>query len=180
MKRSHDLTEAAYYVCFEMFHLRYYADVYERAPKDRRFRAMFGERIGQAYEYSFLIHLRVLLDFFFRPPTHSDDVWVRDFEDNPGFSAAYPNNLYTKPTGALETATQLNKRLAHFTDMRWKEKSTHWGMESYRVYWIHLLVLIDAFEIALTGLPKATFDERMKAFKSSSDHESFINVRPVS
>src|SRR5713101_4238606 len=163
-----DLNEAAEYIAFEMFHLRYYAEVFEKCPAPRRFRSVFGERIGTAYEYSFLLHLRVLLDFFYREPKPgSDDVWVGHFRSVMGFDEVYGETLCAPPEGALAISRHLNKRLAHFTEVRWKEKDQHIGMESYRLYWIALLKLIDKFEAALTGTPKDEFDRRMTAFRET-------------
>jgi hypothetical protein len=170
-----DLNEAAKYIAFEMFHLCYYAEVYEQCPEQRRFRSAFGERIGQAYEYSFLLHLRVLLDFFFRNPRPGyDDVWVGHFSSMPGFKTAYPKDCYLRPDGALAISRHLNKRLAHFTEVRWKEKDRHIGMESYRPYWRTILKLIDKFEAALTGTPKTEFDQRMRELRASCDHQLYI------
>jgi hypothetical protein len=172
-----DLNEAAKYIAFEMFHLRYYAAVFEECPEHRRFRSALGERIGQAYEYSFLLHLRVLLDFFYREPKPGgDDVWVGHFRSITGFEKAYGEALYTPPEGALTISRHLNKRLAHFTEVRWKEKDQHIGMESYRFYWITLLNLIDKFEAALSGTPKDEFDRRMNAFSESCDHQTHIRM----
>jgi hypothetical protein len=170
-----DLNEAAYYIAFEMFHLRYYAEVFERSPQPSRFRGAFGERIGQAYEYCFLLHLRVLLDFFYREPgKRTDDVWVGHFRAVDGFESAYPKTLYSQPAGVSKISAHLNKRLAHFTEVRWKEKLLHLDMESYRQYWLGLLVLFDKFESALTGTPKDLFDRRMKALIDTCDHEDHI------
>jgi hypothetical protein len=170
-----DLSEAAFTISFEMFHLRYYVATYNNTPEKRRFRAAFGERIGQAYEYSLLLHLRVLLDFFYRKPKQDqDDVWVGHFEELQGFSTKYPATLYNGPPDSHEVRRHLNKWLAHFTDARWKLRNEHWGMARYAKQWVLLLELIDRFEAALVGEPKQRFDSRMKAFEKNRDHHLHI------
>jgi hypothetical protein len=171
-----DLVEAAHTICFEMFHLRYYVATYDNTPEKHRFRAAFGERVGQAYEYALLLHLRVLLDFFYRKPKHyQDDVWVGHFNQLNNFSISYPPELYKAPPDSHEVRRHLNKWLAHFTDGRWTLRHEHWGMDRYAKQWVLLLMLIDKFEAALTGDAKRRFDLRMKVFEQNQDHHLYIH-----
>lgn len=128
-RHSIDLDEAASTIAFEMFHLRYYAEVYESCPPPYRFRTEFGERIGQAYEYSFLLHLRVLLDFFYKKP-EKDDVCVSHFPNR----EVAEEVRRCRPEGVERVSTNLNKRLAHFTEFRWKGEQKHLSLDDYRPY----------------------------------------------
>jgi hypothetical protein len=173
LPRSPDLTKAAETICFEMFHLRYYADLYTKTKgKGRRFRTVYGERIGQAFEYSLLLHLRVLLDFFFKEPK-GDDVGVSDFDALPGFDQAFPATLRKASNGVWTVSNHLNKRLAHFCEFRWKN-GDHKGMDFYEQYWQPLLGLIDAFEKALSGIPHQKYHDRLKKFQENCDEQKFL------
>jgi hypothetical protein len=96
--------------------------------------------------YALLLHFRVLLDFFYRPP-RLDDCSVRHFRVLPEFADAYPEQNERAPDGALSVSDHLNKRLAHITAERWRSAPP--GMEYYEAYFPGIDRLITAFEEAL-------------------------------
>jgi hypothetical protein len=84
-----DLRSAAHFAAFEMYHFLYYTGMYREDPGLRVLSATLGPGFRQAIEYSILLHLRVLIDFFYYEP-RQDDCWVGHFRTLPGFSAAFP------------------------------------------------------------------------------------------
>jgi hypothetical protein len=61
---------------------------------------------------SYLIHLRNLIDFFYRPKDHEDDVIAADFFDDP---SAWSATISTSLDAAQKRA---NKELSHLTTKR--------------------------------------------------------------
>jgi len=114
-----ELAIAAHHLAFDIHHFRFYA----RLHKEGRLTA-FGPAVHQAFLYSLLLHFRILLDFFYKEPLQ-DDCCVGHFRALPEFEAAFPPAMYIPPVGARDVSVNLNKRLAHMTATRWREKQPH-------------------------------------------------------
>jgi hypothetical protein len=116
-----------------------------------------GER--QAIQYSWLTHLRVLIDFFYTRPKH-DDIVVSDFCMLPDFSAHYPHELLEQPEWVEKMRIHLNKRLAHLTATR---QTPGPKMDYYTEGMKSISSLIPIFENALPEeLAKVIRHERAK------------------
>jgi hypothetical protein len=90
---------------------------------------------------SFIIHTRVLIDFFYRDK-RKDDIVAQDFlPDNKNW-----NNLRLQKAGILETAwKKANKQLAHLTETRIKQRKL--GEENWKgsEIFIEMNKVIDCF-----------------------------------
>lgn len=153
-----ELVKAAYHLAFDIHHFRFYA----RLLKEGRITA-FGPAVHQAFLYSLLLHFRVLLDFFYREPVH-DDCWVGHFKALPEFAAAFPSAIHAPPVGAREVSVNLNKRLAHMTATRWRERPP--DMSYYTNYFEGIEKLIVAFQAALPNDVRQSLDNRLHEFET--------------
>jgi hypothetical protein len=113
-----DLKRAVPHLAFDMQHFRCYLKLHRNTKLQRACPAA-----SQAVVYSLLLHLRLLLDFFYGPPK-KDDCWAGHFGVLPGFSAAFSSRA-ASPTRdqAREVSTNLHKRLAHLTATRWEKRA---------------------------------------------------------
>ena len=110
-----DLNKAVTHFAFDVQHFRCYLDLHRNTKLRRTSPAAW-----QAVVYSLLLHLRLLLNFFYGRP-REDDCCVRHFKVLPGFSVAFPSNsLSLTPVEARQVSFNLNKRLAHLTATRWE------------------------------------------------------------
>jgi hypothetical protein len=97
--------------------------------------------------YSLLLHLRVLVDFFFVAPK-SDDCRVGHFRSLPAFEAAFPGKITVPSQEEIEELRlNLNKRLAHLTATRWREARP--PRDYYARYFDDIDALLALFEKAL-------------------------------
>jgi len=137
-----ELKKAVQELAFDVQHFRCYVQLYKK-PKLRQ----VCPAAYQAVIYSLLLHLRVLLDFFYGPPK-KDDCWVRHFSVLPEFSAAFPSKILSPaPHEARELSLTLHKRLAHLTATRWEKPPR--SMDYYEQYFDGINTLIDQFTAAL-------------------------------
>jgi hypothetical protein len=150
---SDELKKAVKEIAFDMQHFRCYVEMH-RAGKLLRHRT-----ISQAVVYSLLLHLRVLLAFFYGPVSR-DDVWVGDFgETFPSFQFKFQPIVVPAPDDARDVSFQLNKRLAHLTATRWRKKAP--SMDFYGKYFDGVEALIMRFQDALPDDVKAIWTVEM-------------------
>jgi len=150
-----ELVRAAPHVAFDIYHFRIYAKLYKELLSP-------FSPVPQAIVYSLLLHFRVLLDFFYKNPVE-DDCWVGHFRVLPGFEAAFPQAIHTPPPGARQVSINLNKRLAHLTATRWREKAP--DMAYYSNYFEGIEKLIVAFQAALPNDVRQSFDCELQRFE---------------
>ena len=116
-----ELIKAAGELAFETQHFRCYGTLKD----DAKLRA-FSAAASQAVGYSLLIHLRVLMDFFFAV-SKDDDCHIEHFKTLPEFAAAFPDSLHVRTTKTKAAMILLNKRMAHMTATRWEKPAQAWG-----------------------------------------------------
>jgi hypothetical protein len=145
-----ELTKAAEHIAFEIQHFRCYAILHN----DPALRAV-SPAASQAVGYALLLHLRVLIEFFFCEP-EQDDCHVVHFHALPGFTAAFPPYTHERTKHTDEVAKYLNKLLAHFTANRWEEHRPAW--KYYEEYSPVIAELANKFETALQGEAKVAYD----------------------
>lgn len=153
---AHDLKMAARYIAFELYHFRLLVTLY----RDRA-EVFAGGLNRQVYEYSLLLHLRILLDFFYTRP-RLQDMGVNHFRVLPAFDVAFPKLKI--PRWKVAVKEQLDKRLVHFTEARWL-MPTDYEMSDYAQYFDHMLVLISDFEKALPPDLRAEFECRLQTYE---------------
>lgn len=154
---SDELKKALKEIAFDMQHFRCYV-------------ALSGQRgllryptVHQAVVYSLLLHLRVLLGFFYVPPKH-DDVWVWHFgETFECFKTQFEPISDPTPDDVAQVSKELHKRLAHLTATRWKKKAP--SMDFYDKYFDAVEALIVRFRDALPDDVKAVFDVEMSRWE---------------
>jgi hypothetical protein len=150
-----ELTHALEHLAFEIRWFR----IFEQRAKDGSLH-LRDSSCGQAVGYCVLIHFQILLAFFYDTQPRKDDVVVTDFRAMRGFSKAFPtvrDLSQEERNGVLE---ELNKRLAHQTARRWREKAPN--MDFYRQYFVHLNHLIDDFVRALPMARRVPFEESIR------------------
>lgn len=118
----------------------------------------------QAVRYCLLLHLRVLLDFFSKPPV-KDDCCIADFSHFPKMRIAQDTGRLAPPADGRQLADNLNKRLAHFTATRWTDAAP--AMEFYKPYIDHVDRLITEFECALPEELKSAFSDALRYWQTS-------------
>jgi hypothetical protein len=90
---SHDeQVKAAKHIAFEIHHFRCYSEL-----KNSGELRTLCPAASQAVGYALLMHLRVLIDFFFSA-AEQDDFHVDQFRSQPGFDAAFPPSLRMRTT----------------------------------------------------------------------------------
>lgn len=103
--------------------------------------------VAQAVRYSLLLHLRVVLDFFYGP-TRQDGVGVGHFRKTfPAFGTRFRKIKVPKPADAERIRMNLHKRLAHLTSTRWEVRAP--AMNYYDSYFDDTDALLIAFKDAL-------------------------------
>jgi hypothetical protein len=145
-----ELTKAAEHLAFEILHFRSYTVL----KNNQELRAICPTA-SQAIGYALLLHLRVLIEFFYCEP-EQDDCHVAHFRALPGFTAAFPPDIHERTEHTDEVAKHLNKLLAHFTATRWEEHRPRW--DYYDEYCPLIEKLATRFEAALQGDAKAGYD----------------------
>jgi hypothetical protein len=141
-----------------MYHFKHYIRI--RANGNVSEGTSVSAAARQAIVYSLLLHQRVLLDFFYSPPRHDDDCWVGHFRALPEFEQRFPDTLFKVPSFKRELGRNLNKRLAHFTTVRWKERQP--VLQEYERYFGEIEVLIEQFVDALPTPMKNKVLERFR------------------
>lgn len=138
-----ELKKAVEHLSFEMQHFRCYSKLHRNAEFAR-----FGGATHQAVGYALLLHLRLLIDFFYREAQQGDDCKVDHFNVLDGFEAAFPASIHLHSPQTRQMSVYLNKLLAHMTAIRW-EKSTRPPMSDYYEFLPTIDDLITRFEAAL-------------------------------
>lgn len=150
---AEELKTAARHLAFDAYHFHcYYRIRIEQVP-------LGHPSCPQAVMYALLIHTRVLVDFFFNPPKGDDCCIVHFQETFPLFAAAFPAPP-TAPTNdeVRQLKKNLNKRLAHLTATRWRDKQPE--MQEYEQHFPAIEKLIETFRDALPGDVQKAFLER--------------------
>jgi hypothetical protein len=160
MKRitPEDLPKSIRHVAFEFFHFSFYS----RQLKDSKFLHGCSPAVRQAIGYSLLVHFRVLWEFFYEE-LGGDTCTVHKFREFlPEFKAAFPAEI-TKPAEARNLSKNLNKRLAHMSAVRWRERDR--GMDFYERYFDGIDTQIAAFREALPPELQNSLIEEMHVFE---------------
>lgn len=155
---SDDLKKSIPHLAFEFYHFQLYAHLIQGRTEGRG--PIVHRGLDQAVGYTFLMHLRALLDFFCSSKGQDDDLLATDFRILPGF----PTSANTPPDWVREVKTQLNKRLAHITSPRWKERRP--DMHYYHQHVPEIALLISTFRDALPSDLEAGLSREMNAFAS--------------
>jgi hypothetical protein len=163
-----ELVKAAEHIAFEVHHFRSFAVL----KNNQELRALCPAAT-QAVGYALLLHLRVLIEFFFCE-AEQDDCHVDHFRSLPGFTTAFPASIHERTQHTDEVVKYLNKLLAHFTATRWEERRPAWGY--YDEYAPLIADLATKFEAALQGDAKAAYDGGLRKW---SHHSPKVNS-PVS
>ena len=148
-----ELKQAAAHLAFDAYHFHCYSRI-------RSENVLLGHpACPQAVMYALLIHVRVLVDFFFNKPKDDDCCLVHFREVFPSFAAAFPAQI-TTPTLAevRELKRNLNKRLAHLTATRWREPQP--VMADYEKHFAAIDKVVEAFRDALPTDVQDVFLER--------------------
>ena len=117
--KDEDLIGSIKHLAFEFYHFGLYGHLIENATNGRN--SIYHVYLFQAVGYEFLIHLRALLDFFYKSKGAKDDILAADFRALPEFISSFGEPWRKPPEWVNGVKTQLNKRLAHITSPRWKE-----------------------------------------------------------
>jgi hypothetical protein len=139
---SDELKKAVEHLAFEMHHFRCYRKLDRSADLSR-----FSSAASQAVRYALLLHLRLLIDFFYGEPKQ-DDCHVGHFNILDGFEGAFPASVHLHSAQAKKMGTNLNKLLAHLTATRWEKNRP--PMSDYDKFMPTIDDLITKFEAALT------------------------------
>jgi hypothetical protein len=151
-------------LAFDVYHYR----CYSRLQRERVLARC--PTISQGMNYTLLIHLRVIVDFFFKP-AQQDDLCVSHFTDLPGFNVSFPLTLtQPKPERIHVLINNLNKLLAHLTATRWRE--TRPGMDFYEGYVDEIESLLWKFQAALPDDVKSVFIEKLDFWERQHPIES--------
>jgi hypothetical protein len=142
-----DLMKAVEHLPFDMYHFRCFSKLYVNETL-----RVFSPAASQAVRYSLLLHLRVLIDFFYNDASQ-DDCHVDHFDILPGFQDAFPASIHVHSTRTKEVSLNLNKLLAHMTATRWEKPRP--PMNDYDEFGPTIDDLIAQFQNAL---PKALAD----------------------
>jgi hypothetical protein len=153
------LKEALKEFAFDVQHFRCYVKMHRNGTLDGHPTA------EQAVRYALLLHMRVLLDFFYGP-TSEDGVGVGHFRQTlPEFGAKFPKIKTPKPRDAAEVRVNLHKRLAHLTASRWEKRSPH--MEYYSKHFDDMEALVVSFQDALPATLRTIFLDSMGDWERS-------------
>ena len=135
------LKKAVEHLSFEMQHFRCYSKLYSNDDLRR-----FSGAAHQAVRYALLLHLRLLIDFFYGEATQ-DDCHVDHFNVLDGFEAAFPASIHLHSARNRKMSVDLNKLLAHMTATRWEKNRP--PMDDYDKFILTISDLITRFEAAL-------------------------------
>lgn len=144
-----ELKSAAEHLAFDGYHFRCYVRLHRESK-------IQSPTLHQAVVYSLLLHLRVLLDFFFASPV-KDDVCVDHFRRTLSeFRKSFPIQiLEPASTDVTDLSENLNKLLAHLTATRWEKPRP--TMDAYEKHFDAMNRLIDRFRDALPDDVRAAF-----------------------
>jgi hypothetical protein len=164
-KFSHDeLKKAVEHLAFETQHFRCYRKLHHNG-KLRAFSAAATQAVG----YSLLLHLRVLIDFFYAAP-EKDDCCVDHLNALPGFATSFPASLHVHTPKTREVSETLNKFLAHLTATRWEKPRQAW--DYYDQFAPTIENLVEKFETALPDDFKKVY---LKAYQHwDSNHHGTV------
>src|ERR1017187_2320395 len=109
-----ELKKAVEHLSFEMQHFRCYNKLYTNGDLSR-----FSGAARLAVRYALLLHLRLLVDFFYMG-AEQDDCHVDHFNVLDGFEADFPASIHLHSARSKKLSVDLNKLLAHFTTTRWE------------------------------------------------------------
>jgi len=146
----HEAENVVRELAFEFFHFRLFRSM---------IRIQLPQGQTQAVIYAFLLHLRIILNFFYMRPTQ-DDIGIQHVEAVvPSFKhrMANPNPLSVHEAKTLKDA--LNKKLVHLTGSRWRTKRT--DFDFYEHYLDQIEADIEAFENALPPDLRSTYDNSL-------------------
>jgi len=133
------LRKALPHIAFDIYHYECYATLWSQPQLRAR-----SSAAQQAMIYALLLHLRLLLVFFYRP-SKFDDCNLDRFSILPGFMHRFGKLRHRRQVE--KTIENLNKRLAHITARRWRVRAPI--MQYYTAIDPELRVLIARFESAL-------------------------------
>lgn len=136
-----ELKKAVEHLAFEIQHFRCYSKLYRNADLSR-----FCGAATQAVQYVLLLHLRLLIDFFYGE-AKQDDCTVDHFNVLNGFEAAFPASIHLRSALNKKMTADLNKLLAHMTATRWEKNRP--PMNDYDSFIPTIEDLIARFESAL-------------------------------
>ncbi len=162
---DHDFEEATSQIAYEMYHFRCLAQIYREGNRGR---GLWWQLVSQ----SLLLHLRILIEFFYWDTRNARDISIRHFIERDDFPC--PLELHSPPlTITLVSSTPnrpeemslrqvkeaLDQRLIHFG----KGRSTgyHPGHEDYALCFDDLERRIRAFRTALPKDLKSVFDFKL-------------------
>lgn len=152
--RPDELPQLLGALAFEACHFRSYLRMYRDG------------RGSQATNYTLLLHLRVLIDFFYKLPL-LDDCWVGHFryflpEFTVKFEAGVARSKCLESGEVRPVGRHLDKRLAHLTATRWREQQP--AMHYYEEYLGNIDTLIEIFEDALPEDLRKIFRAKMASW----------------
>lgn len=136
-----ELKRAVEHLSFEMQHFRCYSKLYSNSDLER-----LSGAAHQAVRYALLLHLRLLVDFFYME-AEQDDCHVDHFNVLDGFEADFPASIHLHSARSKKLSVDLNKLLAHFTATRWEKYRP--PMNDYDEFIPTIDDLITRFEAAL-------------------------------
>jgi hypothetical protein len=136
-----ELKKPVEHLAFETQHFRCYSKLYKSADPSR-----LSDAATQAVQYALLLHLRLLIDFFYGE-AKQDDCHVDHFNILDGFEATFPASLRPHSAQIKKLSLDLNKLLAHLTATRWEKNRP--PMNDYDKFIPRIDDLITKFEAAL-------------------------------
>jgi hypothetical protein len=156
-----ELMKAVEHLAFEMQQFRCYSKLYKDGDLDRLY---ISRAASQAVRYALLLHLRLLIDFFYGE-AEQDDCNVAHFNVLDGFEAAFPASLHVANARIKKLSVNLNKLLAHLTATRWE--SGRPPMKYYAEFLPNIEDLISRFENALPKGVQQVFLEHFQDWERS-------------
>ena len=152
-----ELKEAVKHLAFDMQHFRCYSKLYSDVHLER-----FSAAASQAVMYALLLHLRLLIDFFYGE-ARQDDCHVDHFNILDGFEAAFPGSIHQRSAGIDNISADLNKFLAHMTAARWENNRP--PMNEYEKFIPTIDHLIKRFEGALPEDLRQVYSEHYRMWE---------------
>jgi hypothetical protein len=151
-----DLEKAVEHLAFETYHFRSYGKMRKSSSW-----SSFHPSFRQAVITALLVHLRVLLDFFYKASTR-DDCHVDCFCQSRPFAERFAP---APSPEATEVFDELSKRLVHLTEVRWLKNAPL--MSYYEDYSGGIEALIVRFEDALPPDLRQIYDQAQEHWLSA-------------